>query len=85
MDTLKATPLARARATFHDSVRDTFPSSLDDDALALGRHLQQCERSRKRWYPAAVWMELAHHLVAPRFVTTVVGATLMLTALTLWG
>ena len=45
------------------------------DAEALGRHLQHCRAGRGRWFRAALWAERMHQRLAPRFVTTLVGAT----------
>ncbi|MDN3920643.1 hypothetical protein [Roseateles violae] len=45
---------------------------------ALRRHLQQCHAARGRWFGAAMLAEQIHHLVLPRFATTVALAALLL-------
>ncbi|MFT3818254.1 MAG: hypothetical protein QM750_11580 [Rubrivivax sp.] len=49
--------------------------ALTEQAEALGRHLQHCRAQRGRWFDAALWAERMHRRLAPRFVTTLVGAT----------
>ncbi len=51
---------------------------------ALVRHLQQCKQARGRWFSTASLAERAHGLLAPRFVTTVVGATSLLALCRWW-
>jgi hypothetical protein len=55
---------------------------LTEQGQLLHRHVQQCQAARGRWFQAAAWAELAHGLVAPRFVTTVSVAALLLLATT---
>jgi hypothetical protein len=52
-----------------------------EQAEALGRHLQDCRAQRGRWFGAALWAEGLHQRLAPRFVTTLVGATAALVLL----
>jgi hypothetical protein len=56
--------------------------ALFDQSPALTRHLQQCHAARGRLFQAAAWAELAHGLVAPRFVSTVSVAAVLLLACT---
>jgi hypothetical protein len=44
------------------------------DALSLGEHVRQCARQRGRVFGLVCLGEQVHHLLAPRFVTTVVVA-----------
>lgn len=59
------------------ALRQPAPA-IAEQALSLTRHLQQCRAARSRLFGAAVWAEAAHSLVAPRFVTTVSVAALLL-------
>lgn len=47
------------------------PNLLRQQSSALKRHLSDCRAARGRWFEAALWAELAHAALAPRFVTTV--------------
>jgi hypothetical protein len=59
------------------------PASLVvEQAQALRRHLQQCQAARSQWFRATAWAELVHSLVAPRIVTTVSLAAVLLLACT---
>lgn len=49
--------------------------ALAEQTEALGRHLRHCRAERGRWFDAALWAEGLHRRLAPRFVTTLVGAT----------
>lgn len=49
--------------------------ALHQQTEALGRHLQHCRAQRGRWFDAALWAESLHQRLAPRFVTTLAGAT----------
>lgn len=54
-------------------------SALAEQSRSLTRHLGQCRAAHTRLFQAAAWAELAHGMVAPRFVTTVsVAAALLL-------
>lgn len=53
-------------------------NALTLQASSLGLHLLQCRQARARWYAASVWAERAHGLVAPRFMTTVAVAALVI-------
>lgn len=57
-------------------------SPLFDQSQALNRHLQQCHAARSRLFQAAAWAELAHGQMAPRFVTTISAAAVLLLACT---
>ncbi|WP_284616644.1 hypothetical protein [Aquabacterium humicola] len=57
---------------------------LREQATDLRRHLQHCHAAQGRWFPAAVMAERLHSLVAPRFVTTVAAAVLLLYAACGW-
>lgn len=61
------------------------PPQWSEHAQSLGRHLRDCEAARG--WPASAWMwiERLHTLVAPRFVTTVFAASLLLAACTAWA
>jgi len=54
------------------------PRALQDPALSLRRHLQDCRLARGRWFSAAACAERLHGIVAPRFVTTVTLAGALL-------
>ncbi len=53
---------------------DTTPMELD----ALGQHYDRCQGKRGRWFSLQCMMEALHGSVAPRFVTTLVIATLVI-------
>jgi hypothetical protein len=57
---------------------------LHDHLQALSQHVQQCRRARGRWFNTALWAEQAHGLVAPRFMTTVLGAGALLALYGWW-
>lgn len=58
---------------------------LRPQADALCRHLHQCRDARGRWFGAARRAEALHRVVAPRFVTTIVLATVVLVAASAWS
>jgi hypothetical protein len=74
------------------AVKNTFPHNplispnrvLREHAAALRRHLLHCQASQGRWFPAAVVAERLHRQMAPRFVTTVAAAALLLFAACGW-
>ena len=53
---------------------DTSPMELD----ALGQHYDHCQGKRGRWFSIQCMAEALHGSVAPRFVTTLVVATLVI-------
>ena len=53
---------------------DTSPMELD----ALGQHYDHCQCNRGRWFSLRCMVEALHGSVAPRFVTTLVVATLLI-------
>lgn len=57
---------------------------LREHAATLRRHLQHCQAAQGRWFPAAVIAERLHLQMAPRFVTTVAVAALLLSAACGW-
>lgn len=61
-------------------------ASLHDDLqAALGRHLLHCRQARGRWFATASWAERAHGLLAPRLITTVLGASALLWLCRWWA
>ncbi|XHS77955.1 hypothetical protein ACFJGW_19875 [Burkholderiaceae bacterium UC74_6] len=54
------------------------------EAVALGRHLQQCHRARGRWFGAAMLAEELHRLAAPRFATTILLFAVVTAASCTW-
>ncbi len=54
------------------------PRFAQDQASALHRHLQQCQRARGRWFGVALAAEWVHGLIAPRLATTIALAGLTL-------
>ena len=60
-------------ASFGDSV-ETTPMELS----ALGEHLDRCQGARGRFFALGCVVETMNSLIAPRFVTTLVVATLMI-------
>jgi len=50
---------------------------------SLGSHLGVCLNSRGRWFPLECMVETVHGFVAPRLVTTLALAVLVLAASTL--
>lgn len=56
-----------------------------EQAQSLGRHLRTCEAARGWPARAGLWTERLHALVAPRFVTTVFAASVVLAACTAWA
>ena len=74
MTTLSHPPLTQAWATAsfgHDA--DTLPVELS----ALGEHLGQCQGQRGRLFSLQCLAEATHGLLVSRFVTTLVGVTLL--------
>ncbi len=68
----------------HPPVAAGFDSPpLREHALALGRHLASCMRARGRWFPLRCLGERLHLLVAPRFCTTVLAVTALMSLLAL--
>ncbi len=53
---------------------DTKPLELDE----LGQHYDRCQVKRGRWFSLHCMVEALHRSVAPRFVTTLVVATLVI-------
>ncbi len=53
---------------------DTTPMELD----ALGEHYGHCQEGRGRWFSLQCMAETLHGSVAPRFVTTLVVATVLI-------
>ncbi len=66
-------------ASFGDSA-DTSPMELS----SLGDHLSTCHASRGRLFGLHCVAERLHGVVAPRFVTTLVLATLLIGLSCLW-
>lgn len=60
-------------AAFSDPA-DTTPMELN----ALGEHFDNCQGRRGRWFSLQCMAEALHGSVAPRFVTTLVVATVMI-------
>lgn len=60
-------------ASFGDTV-DTTPMELS----ALGEHLDRCKGSRGRFFSLGCVAETMNGLIAPRFVTTLVVAALLI-------
>jgi hypothetical protein len=60
-------------ASFGDTV-DTTPMELS----ALGEHLDRCKGSRGRFFALGCAAETMNGLIAPRFVTTLVVAALLM-------
>ncbi len=57
---------------------------LREHASALRRHLQQCGAAQSRWAGAAALAERLHGLLAPRFISTLLVAMLVLGIATEW-
>ncbi|NRF68137.1 hypothetical protein HLB44_14180 [Aquincola sp. S2] len=57
---------------------------LREHAAGLRRHLQHCRAAQGRWFSAALVAERVHRQMAPRFVTTVAAAVLLLSAACGW-
>jgi hypothetical protein len=55
---------------------DTTPMELD----ALGEHYGRCQEGRGRWFSLQCVAETLHGTVAPRFVTTLFVATVLIGA-----
>ena len=60
-------------ASFGDST-DTSPMELS----ALGEHLDLCKGTNDRWFALQCVGEALNGFIAPRFVTTLVVATLLI-------
>ena len=58
---------------------------LGEHASALRRHVQQCRDARGHWFGAAALAERVHVLIAPRFVSTVVVAVVLLALASGWS
>jgi len=57
---------------------------LREQIVQLRHHVLQCQAARGLWFHAAVAGEGVHQLLAPRFVTTVVIAGLVLAVVSGW-
>ena len=57
---------------------------LREQIVQLRHHVVQCQAARGLWFYAAVVGEGLHQLLAPRFVTTVVLAGLVLAVVSGW-
>ena len=75
MITHAATPHRWTTAAFSDAA-DTMPG----DLKALGAHVKSCNGGRERWFALHCAVESIHGFVAPRIVTTLVVATLLIGA-----
>ncbi len=73
MTTPATAPALWSTASFGDSV-DTSPMEL----AQLGEHLGRCHVSRGRWFTLRCIAESMNGFVAPRFVTTLVLAALLI-------
>jgi hypothetical protein len=67
------------------ALRHPAAAMLSEQVQSLDRHLRQCQAARSRWFGAAAWAELAHGLVAPRFVTTISIAVVGLAICSWWA
>jgi len=56
-----------------------------EQTVSLLRHLQHCEQARSRWFELSCLGEALHSYVAPRFVTTVAAAGLLLLLTSWWA
>jgi hypothetical protein len=56
-----------------------------EQTASLLRHVQHCERARSRWFDLFCLGEALHGIVAPRFVTTVAAAGVLLFLTTWWA
>ncbi len=56
-----------------------------EHAQSLGRHLRDCKAARGWPASAWLWIERLHTVVAPRFVTTVFAASVVLAVCTAWA
>ena len=72
---------ARWATASHADAAHSQPMELDE----LGAHLGQCIGSRGRWFGVGCVGEAVHGFVAPRLVTTVALAVLVLAASALLG
>jgi len=55
--------------------------ALREHVAALRRHVQQCHDAQGRWFRAAAMAERVHGLIAPRFVSTVAVALVVILGL----
>lgn len=65
-----------AAALQHASRRTDAASG--DQAASLRRHLSQCNAAHGTFFVAVLIAQKFHRLVAPRFVTTVTGVSVLL-------
>jgi len=65
------------------ALRQPAPA-ITEQSQSLKRHLQHCQAARSRLFAAGLWAESAHSLVAPRFITTVSVAALLLLLISSW-
>jgi hypothetical protein len=57
---------------------------VNDQAMALQRHLLQCAKARSRWFGLSAWAERLHGMILPRLVTTAALASVTLAVLVHW-
>jgi len=55
-----------------------LPPALQDHVLSLGQHLRQCQQAQGRWFGLGRLGHELHAWVAPRFVTTLAGASVLI-------
>lgn len=56
----------------------TLPPALQEQVLSLGLHLRQCQQAQGRWFGLGRLGHELHAWVAPRFVTTLAGASVLI-------
>jgi len=52
---------------------------------ALRRHFEACQRALEPVFVMRCWFDSLHDVVAPRFGTTVLGATALIGVLLMWA
>lgn len=55
-----------------------MPPAVQDHVHSLGQHLRQCHQAQGRFFGLGRWGHELHGLVAPRFVTTLAGAGVLI-------
>lgn len=55
-----------------------LPPALQEQVHSLGQHLRQCQQAQGRWFGLGRLGHELHGWVAPRFVTTLAGASVLI-------
>ena len=64
--------------SFHTSQRIGSPDFVSSDTAALASHMNECAKTRSRFFGLHAALELGHAMLTPRIVTAAVIAVVLL-------